>query len=576
MKKKLKLPKEWLTHFESSGMLESPDYENTIHFFEKFEKESPYVQIKNIGLTPQEREIKIVIVSKDKAFLPVEAKKTGKAIILIQNGIHPGEIEGKDACMLLLREILITKEKEHLLDNLILLIIPVLNIDGHERLSPFNRPNQNGPKQMGWRTNALNLNLNRDYMKADCLETKAFLKLFYDWSPDFMIDNHSTNGADYQYHVTYGIETHRNMDEILVKWTTEKYLPYLLTNVEKDGFLTAPYIEFKNGTIESGIKNWHASPRLSHGYCAAQNRICLLVETHSLKPFENRVFSTLSMMNHTLEFINQNSAELILLNSKAEKDTIKKYCRRKEPFPLVLTGTEKSEPFKFKGYQWKDGLSEITGSQVRKYSQDPVDILIPLFNETKVSRSIKLPFAYFVPPQFTNIIEVLRSQHIKYFRFRRDKPAIVERYRFKNISFIPYPYEGRHLPKYDLEMFEEEVVIPAGAVWVPVDQRQLKVIVHLMEPESPDSLVSWGFFNAFFERKEYAESYVMEPYAKVMLEKDPVIKEEFLKKLKEDETFRNNPSERLDFFYRRSPYYDKGENIYPIFRVKDKVDDRNP
>ncbi len=576
MKKKIKIPNEWLTHFEESGMLESPDYKNTILYFEKLEKESPYVQIKNIGLTPQERQIKVIIVSKDKAFLPVEAKKTGKAIILIQNGIHPGEIEGKDASMILLREILITKEKEHLLDNLILLIIPVLNIDGHERLSPFNRPNQNGPKQMGWRTNSLNLNLNRDYMKADSSETKAFLKLFHEWAPDFMIDNHSTNGADYQYHVTYGIETHRNMNENLSRWIKDKYLPYLLTNVEKDGFLTAPYIEFKNGTIESGIKNWAALPRLSHGYCAAQNRICLLVETHSLKPFENRVFSTLSMMHHTLEFINNNHAELILYNLKAEKEMIKKYFRNKELFPLVLTGTEKSEPFKFKAFQWKDEMSEITGSIVRKYTKDPADILIPNYNEVKVSKYIPLPFAYFVPPQFTNIIEVLRCQHIKYLRFRNDKKALVERYRFKNVSFHPHPYEGRQIPRFDVEPYEEEIIIQAGSVWVPLDQKQLKVIVYLFEPESPDSFVSWGFFNAFFERKEYAESYIMEPYAKTMLEKDPALKEEFLNKLNKDEKFLNNPSDRLDFFYRRSPFYDRGENVYPIFRTKEKIDDRIP
>lgn len=576
MKKKIKIPKEWLTHFEESGMIESPDYKNTILYFERLEKESPYVQIKNIGLTPQERQIKLVIVSKDKAFLPVEAKKTGKAIVLIQNGIHPGEIEGKDASMILLREILITKEKEHLLDHLILLIIPVLNIDGHERLSPFNRPNQNGPKQMGWRTNALNLNLNRDYMKVDSLETKAFTKLFYEWTPDFIIDNHSTNGADYQYHVTYGLETHRNIDENLAKWVKEKYLPYLITNVEKDGFLTAPYIEFKNGTIESGIKTWASLPRLSHGYCAAQNRICLLVETHSLKPFENRVYSTLSMMYHTLEFINNNYAELILYNLKAEKETIKKYFRNKELFPLVLTGTEKSEPFRFKGFQWKDEASEITGSTVRKYTKDPVDILIPNYNEVKVSKYIPLPFAYFVPPQFTNLIEVLRNQHIKYFRFRNDKRALVERYRFKNVSFYPQPYEGRQLPRFDVELYEEELTIQTGSVWIPVDQRQLKVIVHLFEPESPDSFVSWGFFNAFFERKEYAEAYIMEPYAKKMLEENPKLKEEFMNKLNSDESFRNNPSDRLDFFYKRSPFYDQGENVYPIFRVKEKIDDRIP
>src|SRR5690606_15556097 len=227
----------WLTHFEKSNQLESPDYDSTLKYYHKYADKPPYVKIKTIGTTPQGRELKVIIISKDKAFTPEQAKKTGKAIVLIQNGIHPGEVEGKDACMLLLREILITKKKEFLLDNITLLIIPVLNIDGHERVSPFNRPNQNGPKKMGWRTNALNLNLNRDYLKADSPEIRSFLKLFNDWLPDFMIDNHTTNGADYQYHVTYGIETHQNIDKDLVYWIEKKYLPHLINKVEQDGFI---------------------------------------------------------------------------------------------------------------------------------------------------------------------------------------------------------------------------------------------------------------------------------------------------------------------------------------------------
>lgn len=567
MKKKSKVPQEWLTHFELSGMLESPDYEATMLYFQKLEKESPFVKIQHLGFSPEGREIKFVVVSKDRAFDPPEAKKTKKPVVLIQNGIHPGEIEGKDACMILLREILITKEKEHLLDNLILIIIPVLNVDGHERLSAYNRPNQNGPKQMGWRTNSLNLNLNRDYLKADSPEIRGFLKLFDDWVPDFMIDNHSTNGADYQYHVTYGIETHQNINENLSDWITEKYLPYLLNNVEKDGFLTAPYIEFKNGTIESGIKNWYAPPRLSHGYCAAQNRICLLVETHSLKPFENRVYSTRSMMLHTLEFLNSNAEEISTLNQKAERETIKKYTRENRPFPLVLAGTDISEPFTFKAFKWIDEQSEITGSTVRRYLKDTFEIKIPLYDDVEVISFVNVPYAYLIPRQFADIINLLKFHHIKYFKRRNETRVLAERYRFNNVSFYPYPYEGRHLPKFRIESFTEEVVVPPGTILVPLNQRQLKVIVNLFEPEGPDSLVSWGFFNAFFERKEYAESYVMEPVAQKMLNENTALREEFLRKLEADESFRKNPSERLDYFYTRSPFFDKGEKVYPILRI---------
>ena len=562
--------KDWLTHFEKSNQLESPDYENTLKYFQKFADKTPFVNIKTIGLTPQGRELKVIIVSKDKAFSAEQAKKTGKAIVLIQNGIHPGEVEGKDACMLLLREILITKEKQHLLDNTILLIIPVLNVDGHERVSPFNRPNQNGPKKMGWRTNALNLNLNRDYLKADTPEIKSFLKLFNEWLPDFMIDNHTTNGADYQYHVTYGIETHQNIDRDLVNWIDKKYLPYLTNKVEGDGFIVGPYMEFKSGTIESGILDLPAPPRLSHGYCATQNRVCLLVETHSLKPFANRVFSTKSMMEHTISFVNDNHKEILLLNRSADRQTIKNYLVNKKKFPLVLAGNGKFDKFLFKGFEWYDEHSEITGSTVRKYTDNPMEVEIPIFNKANSLKKIIVPAAYLIPPQFSDVIDVIKSHSINFNILNTNKKLKVEKYRFTNVKFAPRPYEGRQLPSFQCNSFSEWIEIEAGTLIVYTNQRQLRVIINLLEPEAPDSFVSWGFFNAFFERKEYAEAYVMEPYAKQMIKDNPDLRSEFYKRLNDDESFRNNEGERLDFFYKRSPFYDRGENVYPIMRLINK------
>lgn len=569
MSKSKNIPAGWLTHFEKSNYQSSPAYDEAMSYFKRFE-DTGKLKIIPFGKTAQGRDLNLIVVSGSKEFNPEDAKKSGKAIVLIQNGIHPGEIEGKDASMILLREILITKEKAHLLKNLVLLIIPVFNVDGHERLSPFNRPNQHGPKKMGWRVTANNLNLNRDYMKADSPEMQSWLKMFNSRLPDFMIDNHTTNGADYQYHVTYGIEKHRNINSSLSSWTIKKYLPHLIKKVEADGFLTAPYVEFKNGDLESGIIDWAAQPRLSTGYCAVQNRICLLVETHSLKLFENRVFSTLSMMTHTLSFINKNYNELVDLNKKADKDSIKKYLGSENPLPVSFKGSSKHERFIFKGFKSYKEYSEITGAPVKKYSGKKIDIEIPFYNKVAVDKEVTVPFAYIIPKEFNDVIERIKMHGIEIRQLEKKKKLKVERYRFKDVKFWPRPYEGRQLVDFELRKHVEEVEIQEGSCIIYTKQRRLRVIVNLLEPEAPDSFIRWGFFNAFFERKEYAEAYIMEPAAKQML-RDKNLRDEFYRRLEEDEDFRNSPGKRLDFFYRHSAFYDRRENMYPVFRLVEEI-----
>ena len=565
------IPKEWLTLFEKSKFQKSLSYEDTISYFQKFANKTPYAKLFTIGNSAQGREIKCLVVAGNEEFSPEKAKQSGKAIILIQNGIHSGEIESKDACMLLLREILITKEKFNLLKNVILLIIPVFNVDGHERVSPFNRPNQNGPLMMGWRTTAQNLNLNRDYMKAHAPEMRAWLKLFGAWLPDFVIDIHTTNGADYQYHVTYGLERHANISAHLSSWIIEKYLPYLVKNVEKDGFLTARYIEFKGEKLTDGVIDYPMLPRFSTGYCAVQNRICLLVETHSLKPFDNRVFSTKSMMTHTLDFINRSHRELIALNKKADNHTINYHFNKGKVLPVEYEDTGDPASFVFKGFESVEMPSEITGSGVLFYTNNPANFEIPLFNKNRIKIAANVPKAYLIPKEFSHLMEIISLHGIKYHRLTKPAEAMVEKYKFINDQFIERPYEGRQQAAFNVVMIDEMVKLPEGTFVVPANQRTLRVIVNLLEPSAPDSFAKWGFFNAFFERKEYAEDFIMEPIAKQMLKDNPKLRDEFNFKLNSDEGFRNNPSERLDFFYRSSPYFDKTEKIYPIMRTHDKM-----
>lgn len=562
------IPKEWLTHFELSKQLESPGYGETMAYFNRLAASSPYAKMFSFGVSPQGRDLHYVVVANGGEFTPQQAHDSWKAVVLVQNGIHAGEIEGKDAWMLMLREMLITSEKQRLLDKVILLIIPILNVDGHERSGPTNRPNQNGPARMGWRTTSQNLNLNRDYMKADAPEMQALLRLYTTWQPDFIIDNHTTNGADYQYHITYGIEHHQNIDPALSGWGAQ-LMASVLPTVEERGFLTAPYIDVE-GDLRDGFSLEPSLPRYSTGYAAAQNRLCLLVETHSLKPFANRVFSTKAMNEAVLDFIHDHAADLKKVNREADSASVRLYSNEREPFPLQIAVTNHSTPFMFKGFEQYEDESPVTGSTIIKYTTTPIEFEVPLHDHAEVVKSVRLPLAYCIPEQFLPLVQKLILHGIEVRTLAGDHECKTERYRFKDALFAPRPYEGRQRVECSVESFEVIERIPHGTYVVPTAQRTVRVLAQLLEPDSPDSMVQWGFFNAFFERKEYAEPYIMEPIAREMLKQNPAMREEFYTKLDEDEEFRNDPSARLEFFYRRSQYHDTHENIYPIRRIVDR------
>ena len=559
-------PPQYLTHFERSNFLESPSYFETMQYYKQFESTGK-AEMFTFGKSPQGREMKFIVVGKDGERSPQDARANGKLIVLIQNGIHAGEIEGNDACMLMLREMLVSSELAHLLEHIVLVIIPILNVDGHARTSPYNRPNQNGPANMGWRTTSWNLNLNRDYMKADTPEMRALLPLYTSWQPDFYIDNHTTNGADYQYHLTYAIETHQNIDAGLASWGRERLMPHVVRQVESSGFLIAPYLEMKGEHLHEGFTDWAMLPRFSNGYAALQNRVLLLVETHSLKPFENRVYSTKAINTAALNYINAHYKELKDANYFADVNTVHEFRHEHRPFPLVLEGVEEAEAFHFKGVASKEVESSITGSVVTSYSRVPTDFDIPYYSKTRVKVHADVPFAYAIPREFAHLVDIMRLHGIDVMEMREGETLAVERYKFVDIEFAVKPYEGRQRLECGVEKFVEEAALPAGTFIVYTQQRALRVIMHLLEPQAPDSFVSWGFFNAFFERKEYAEPYIMEPIAQKMLDDNPMLQAEFDARVANDNAFAEDPAKRLNFFYERSPYFDKAERSYPIVRL---------
>ncbi|NUM70497.1 MAG: M14 family metallopeptidase [Ignavibacteriaceae bacterium] len=559
---------KWLTPFELSDGKSTAGYGETIEYLKNLTVHTPYARLTVLGKSPQGRDIYCFMVSRDTLFTPADARKNGKTVVLIINGIHSGEIEGKDATLLLLRDLLVDNKNQHLLDDIVLLVVPVFNIDGHERISPYNRINQDGPDNMGFRTNALNLNLNRDWVKADAPEMRLVLKLFSDWLPDFMVDNHTTDGADYQYTVTYGLERHGNIHPLIARVVDSLFIPHLKARVEGDGYLIAPYVTLRD-EIDKGMLDYASTPRFSGGYAAVQNRISLLVETHMIKPFRERVYATKSVLEAVLSFVTGTGKNIREWNKEADSLTAISYGINKKYLPVAFTTADTFDKyFDFRGFEYQKVYSEFSGAEKIVYTDKPFTKKIPFYDIVKAVDSVKPPSAYIIPPQYISLASVLRLHGVKIDTIDYPTEFEVTRYRFRDVKFAERPYEGRNRASYKYDEFSERVTVPAGSLIAKTNQRAVRVLMTALEPKSGDSFVSWGLMNAIFERKEYFEDYVMEKLIPDMVKENPELMKEFNKKLAEDEKFAKDPYGRLNFFYERSPYFDKNYNLYPIMRVE--------
>lgn len=564
------VPTEWQTLSERTNYQKTPRYNETIEYARRLDSSSPLIRYTTFGKSGDGRDLPLLIAAKDGHFTPPAAHKAGKAVILIQACIHSGESDGKDAGLALLRDIAITKTIPGLLDHVVLLFIPIYNTDGHERFGAYNRINQNGPAEMGWRTTGINLDLNRDYMKADAPETRGWLKLWTEWNPDLFIDCHVTDGADYAYSLTYHYLHDATVPGPVLEWERMAFDSHIIPGTEKDGNLVNVYLEFRdNRDLMKGVEGFIPTPRYSTGYAPARNRPGLLIETHMLKDYRSRVRGTYDLLRRTLEEVNRDPQALLRSVAKADQETIQmgsSYDALRK-LPLSSELTDKSNPLEFKGVEYKIEKSEISGTDRVIYGTDPLNLTIPFYDETRVTASAAPPLYYIIPPQYKNVISVLVAHGLKLKQLAAPATIEVESYRFSDAAWAPRPFEGRLRVSYKSNLVHEKRKFEVGSVVVPMAQPAARVALYLLEPASPDSLLSWGFFNSIFEQKEYAESYVLEKLAREMIRKNPALKEEFEKRVAAEAAFASNPSERLRFFYERSPHWDAALNLYPIGRI---------
>ncbi len=562
---------DWITPAETAQFRTTPSYADTLAYLQRLQRAAPgMLRVETFGTTPQGRPMTVVIASADSTFDPAAAHAAGKPVVLLQAGIHPGEIEGKDAGLMLLRDMVVTDKYPHLLDHLVLVYIPVFSVDGHENSSPYHRINQNGPDSMGFRGQSQYLNLNRDYVKADAPEMRAWLKLWQRWLPDLLIDIHTTDGADYQYDLTWYTEDPHKLDPVTSKWL-QHTMAQVIPGYEQRGHLASIYLDFKdNADPRQGIANFGSGPRFSTGYAALQNRPALLVETHMLKSYASRVHATYDIVQLMLAQVGAHPATLLAATQKADANVIARTQQTNASVALTFKLDPHATPIEIKGYAFTLTPSAISGVNWIQYDPgQPNTFTVDNWNGLLPDVSITPPAAYVIPVQWTVLIDKLDAHGIRYRRLSHTQTIHAESYQLDHPKWAHKPFEGHLLLRdFTPSTTPRDVELPVGSVVVALDQRTANVAINLLEPQAPDSLLHWGFLNAIFEAKEYAEPRVVEHLAREMLAKTPTLRAAFERKLHDDRAFAADPDARLSYFHERSPWYiAQHVGAYPVLRV---------
>ncbi|MBN8739617.1 MAG: peptidase M14 [Lysobacterales bacterium 69-70] len=555
---------------EQSGFKRTGRYDEVIDLCARFAKAWPdAVRCDEFGRTPEGRPMLALVATTSGARTPEAAHEQGIPVSLFQGGIHAGEIDGKDAGFLLLRELLQGKAGKGLLDRQVFVFVPVFNVDGHERFAAWNRPNQRGPEQMGWRTTAQNYNLNRDYLKVDAPEMQAMLVLMNRWDPVVYVDLHVTDGAKFEHDVAIQVEPLYSGDEELRKLGRE-LRDETIAQLSKQGSLPVGfYPSFVVGDDPaSGFADAVAPPRFSTGYLPLRNRFGMLVETHSWKPYPTRVKITRNTILDVLQLVGEHGK-----GWRAEQLTADERAATLGGTRVALDykASDKAREIEFRGYAYTRTPSEISGTLMTRYDERKPQLWkVPLRDDVQPATLVEAPKGgYLVPAAWSALVAAKLDAHgVVYQRLdtaRARQP--LQSFRADAAKFADRPSESHQRATLHGEWRAETRDIGAGALYVPLAQARSRIAIALLEPQAPDSLAAWGEFNGAFEQKEYMEEYVAEDVAREQLKRDPALAAEFQRKLATEPEFVRNPAARLEFFARRHASWDEQFNLYPIFRV---------
>lgn len=557
-------PKEFLTVFEKSEGKETGTYSEVIRFYKNLSATYPEISMQEMGLTDSGLPLHMVVFNTDTYFDFSEIKKN-KRILLINNGIHPGEPDGIDATMMLFRDL--AQGTIKMPKHTVLVTIPIYNIGGSLNRNSGTRANQNGPKAYGFRGNARNYDLNRDFIKCDTDNAKSFAQIFHLVQPDVFIDNHVSNGADYQYTLTHLFTQHNKLGGTLGEYLNQEMMPLLEKKLADKEWDITPYVNVFNQVPEVGFSQFMDYPRYSTGYTALWNVLGMMVETHMLKPYKQRVEGTYELMISMLEIIEENHEKIALLREGSINN-----FKEGTAYPLDWQiDTTRISTLKFKGFEGKMITSEITGSQRLKYDRDkPFTKDVKYQNYFKPSIQVTVPKAYVVPHDWHDVVELLKLNQVQMKRFEKDTTLTVTSYKIAGFETRKNAYEG-HYPHYNttINASKENITFKKGDYYIATNQPAKRYLLETLEPQAPDSFFNWNFFDTILQQKEGFSPYVFEDTAKVMLDNNDQLRIEFQKKKENDKDFSANWYMQLNWLYQQSIHAEKAYMQYPIYRINE-------
>lgn len=550
------------TFFEKGNRNQSASYAETIAYYKLLADDFPSIEMQKMGLTDSGEPLHMVVFNPEKQF-DFGVIQKNKAVVLLNNGIHAGEPDGIDASMQLFRDLALGKIKVP--KNTVAVCIPVYNIGGALNRNATSRANQDGPESYGFRGNARNYDLNRDFIKSDTRNTKSFTEIFHKINPDIFIDNHVSNGADYQYKLTYIMTQHNKLGAVLGDFLNTEMMPALVKDLQKKNIETTPYVNAFQDTPDKGFGQFFESPRYATGYTSLFNTIGFVVETHMLKKYADRVKVTYEYMRSAIDFTDANFQKIKQLRLKNETQ----YKPQKSYTIKWEIDSSKTTSVSFLGYEASYKKSDVTSGNRLFYDRTkPFKKDIPYSKEFKSVKEIIIPEAYIIPKGFWPIIELLKNNTISYRQLKNDTIIEVESYKIADFKTTNSAYEGHYLHRNTtITSTMQQVAFAKGDYVIPTQQKGIKYLLETLEPEAIDSFFNWNFFDTLLQQKEGYSEYVFEDTATQILKENPKLKADFELKKQSDVNFINNPEAQLDWIYKNSVYYEKAHLQYPVYRI---------